>query len=196
MTEHFDLVFNCCLPKIYKVFCVWLYIYLFVYIFNKNKVTCTSCWFLWKAFTSIHPIRWSIIDHKYPLPLVWWETGLLRLRLSWYPAPATDRLWTELIRQALMAVQYCSGILINIFIIDMFSRSKCSFNNWVSIFLHTPSYKTSSHYVRPNGLRMRWPPESLEQVQSSGRPSPSMKFVLHPWSLCSVWARQDECSEN
>ena len=33
-----------------------------------------------------------------------------------------------------------------------------------------------------NGLRMGWRPENFEQVRSSGRPIPSMKFVVRPWS--------------
>ena len=55
---------------------------------------------------------------------------------------------------------------------------KCSFK--------ALSHQTSSHYVILNELRTGWPPANFKQVQPSGRPSPSRKFVAHPESLYEV----------
>ena len=65
--------------------------------------------------------------------------------------------------------------------------NKCVIKNKHALVeANTPSHQTSSHYVRSNGLRMGWPPDNFEQVQSSGRPSLSRKFVARPVSLYYV----------
>ena len=45
-------------------------------------------------------------------------------------------------------------------------------------------------FVRQTG----WSPDNFEQVQRSGRPSPSLKFVAHPWSLYDVYEVRTQLS--
>ena len=56
---------------------------------------------------------------------------------------------------------------------------------WYLLIL-PPSLQTSSHDVRPNGLRTGWPSANFEQVKSSGRPSPFRKFIASPEMLYCV----------
>ena len=44
-------------------------------------------------------------------------------------------------------------------------------------------FSLRSHYVLQNVLGMGWPPETFEQVQSSGYPSPFRKFKACPGGL-------------